>query len=92
MSALKVKDHVVLVDENKPAALPARLAARRLRGPDAITTEYGTVVSRGERGTVLVKTSSGRTRQLRTDDPRLRRATVVEELLQGRQFPRLWWD
>ena len=54
--------------------------------------EFGTVVANGERGTLVIKTSSGRTRHVHPKDPRLRRATLVEELFQGSRFPRVWWQ
>ncbi|MDA0989789.1 MAG: hypothetical protein O3A51_03460 [Verrucomicrobia bacterium] len=94
MTRYTAKDHVVLRHDPQTKRGQHTVAnqSTSATGADQPIEEFGTVVAHGERGTLLVRTSNGRTRQLRPDDPRLRRATVLEEIFQSGRFPRLWWQ
>ncbi|MCE9615619.1 MAG: hypothetical protein K8T26_15230 [Lentisphaerae bacterium] len=54
---------------------------------DYVVDKFWTVTGTPSAGQIQITTRRGKTRTLRTDDPRLRRASWLQRLLYRRRFP-----
>lgn len=90
MTPFRVGDRVVLRTRQTAAAPPAGLecAHRSRYGEDYtyVLDEYCRVASPPAADRVTLHSATGRTLSVRRNDPRLRRATIVERVLHADRF------
>ena len=86
MDGYKLGDHVIFRKGDSP--LPPGHPAKGLV-TSGVKEQFWTVKSVRKDGTIDVLTKDGKTLRLKSSSPRLRKASLLTELLYGRRFPRL---